>query len=163
MIVGIVAVDANNGIGINGNLPWPKLKEDMAWFKSQTENQIVLMGSKTWKSLGKTPLPNRVNGVVSRHLQSSAHYNFFTPKYGLEFFTRIFPSKTVFVIGGQQIYDSTMEYIDKWLVTEIKETYHCDKFFDLKDVQKNFPNVKIIDTIPATEKNPEFQIVEYSK
>lgn len=163
MIIGIVAVDANNGIGIDGKLPWPKLKEDLAWFKSQTENNIVVMGSTTWKSIGSKPLPNRINCVVSRHYYDNANYTFLNPKYAVEFCNKIYPRKHTFVIGGQQIYDSTMDLIDKWLITEIKETYKTDKSFDLKYVIKNFPNREIKQTFEAFDNTPAFDIIEYTK
>jgi dihydrofolate reductase len=163
MIIGIVAVDTANGIGIDGDLPWPRLKEDMAWFKSQTLNQIVLMGSNTWKSIGSKPLPNRINGVVSRRLKPSANYNFFTPEYGVEFFTKIFPNKTLFIIGGQQIYDSTLHYVDKWFVTHIKETYTTDKKFNLNYVIKNYPNQQVLNSFEKTETTPAYEILEYSR
>lgn len=163
MIIGIVAVDGNYGIGIDGNLPWPRLKEDMVWFKSQTENHIVLMGANTWKSIGSKPLPNRINGVVSRTYRADANYNFFTPQYGIEFFSKIYKSKNTFVIGGQQIYDSTMDLIDKWFVTEIKHTYTADKTFDLPYVVKNFPNRSVIKSFDVTDPLPAFDIVEYTK
>ena len=53
MIIGIVAVEKNHGIGFQGQMPWPKLEHDLAWFKEKTTDHIVLMGSKTWKSIGK--------------------------------------------------------------------------------------------------------------
>ena len=52
MINMILAVDELGGIGYKNGLPWPKIKEDLEWFKQLTEENVVVMGSTTWKSLG---------------------------------------------------------------------------------------------------------------
>ena len=64
MISAIVAVDNNWGIGYNGNL-LEHIPEDLKHFKTITEGHIIIMGRKTWDSLPKKPLPNRVNVIVS--------------------------------------------------------------------------------------------------
>jgi len=163
MIIGIVAVDAANGIGINGTLPWPKLKEDLAWFKSKTENNIVLMGSNTWRSIGSKPLPNRINCVVSKYNKEKADYMFFDPSYGVEFCMKVLYTKDLYIIGGQKIYDSTMHFIDKWYITEIEKEYKCDKTFQLDYVKNNFPNKSILKTVEETESTPKYNIIEYTK
>jgi dihydrofolate reductase len=66
MINAVVAVERDQGIGFEGSMPWPHLSKDLQWFKKLTSNQIVIMGSTTWKSLGCKPLPNRINVVLSR-------------------------------------------------------------------------------------------------
>jgi len=63
----IACVDANNGIGRNNSIPW-HIPEDLQWFKSQTEYCAVIMGRKTFESIGSMPLPRRTNIVVSRTL-----------------------------------------------------------------------------------------------
>lgn len=163
MIIGIVAIDAKNGIGINGQLPWPKLKEDLQFFKSKTQDNCIIMGSTTWKSLGSIPLPNRVNTVVSRYNKATAHYCFFTPAYGVKFLTNIFPSKDTYIIGGQKLYDSTFELVDKWYITEIDEVYECDTYFNFERIKTDFPNKTILKTVEKTELTPSYTIVEYTK
>ena len=71
MIKLILATDKNGGIGYKNKLPWPSLKKDMEKFKSLTSNNICIMGSKTWNSLPKKPLPNRINVVLSSHHASN--------------------------------------------------------------------------------------------
>ena len=62
----ILAADEIGGIGFKNGLPWPKLKEDLHWFKQLTEENVVVMGSNTWKSLGvHAPLKHRHNYVIS--------------------------------------------------------------------------------------------------
>ena len=59
----VVALSNNNVIGVDNNLPW-NLKTDLLHFKEYTTNKIIIMGRKTYESIGK-PLPNRMNYVVS--------------------------------------------------------------------------------------------------
>lgn len=61
----ISAVAPNGAIGHNGKMPWPRVAEDLAWFKEVTLNHTVIMGRKTWESLGEKPLPQRRNIVLS--------------------------------------------------------------------------------------------------
>jgi len=62
----IVAMSSNRVIGINNQLPW-KLSADMAWFKKQTMNKIILLGRKTWESLPIRPLPGREHIIISQN------------------------------------------------------------------------------------------------
>ena len=64
----VVALSNNNVIGVNNDLPW-NLKKDLAHFKNYTTNKIILMGRKTYESIGR-PLPNRINFVVSNTLKN---------------------------------------------------------------------------------------------
>ena len=64
MISLIVACSNNNVIGLNNDMPW-RLPSDLAWFKQKTEHHTVIMGRKTFESIGRA-LPNRINLVVSR-------------------------------------------------------------------------------------------------
>ena len=65
----ILAMDVNGGIGKNNTLPWPHHKEDMKQFRDKTighENNCIIMGSNTFKSIGNKPLPKRMNYVLTR-------------------------------------------------------------------------------------------------
>ena len=72
MINCLVAVERNQGIGFEGQMPWPRLKGDMSWFREKTTDQIVIMGRKTWESIGGKNLPNRINIVISREFVEHA-------------------------------------------------------------------------------------------
>ena len=62
----IFAVDANFGIGKNGTLPWPKNKDDFAWFREHTLGKTIVMGRRTWDDPAfPKPLPKRTNVVVT--------------------------------------------------------------------------------------------------
>ena len=71
----VVAMSNNNVIGVDNNLPW-NLKTDLAHFKEYTSNKIIIMGRKTYESIGR-PLPNRTNFIVSRTLNSVTVANVF--------------------------------------------------------------------------------------
>lgn len=160
MINCIVAVEKNHGIGYNGYMPWPRLNGDMAWFRSITNNSIVIMGSVTWRSL-KNPLPDRINIVLSKSSDfHSADHIFSDIDTALEFCYQEYPDKDVFIIGGDSIYRQVMSIVDKFYVTEISESFICDRFFNLDFVKSNFRTFKEIANY--TEPVP-YTITEYTR
>jgi dihydrofolate reductase len=140
MINCLVAVERNQGIGFNGQMPWPHLKGDMTWFKQMTMNQIVIMGSTTYDSIGK-PLPNRINVVISRAREIGDH-TFSDPGSALDYCEVEYPDKDIFIIGGSAVYGAYLNIIDRFYITEIDADYKCDKFFNLTYVKENFTKVK---------------------
>jgi len=146
MINAVVAVERNQGIGFEGSMPWPRLSKDLQWFKKLTSNQIVIMGSTTWKSLGCKPLPNRINVVLSRTHnysgQGAADHTFSNPDTAIVFCGNEYPDNEIFIIGGSAVYKEYTGFIDRYYVTEIDAEYQCDTFFNLDYVKKNFTKVK---------------------
>lgn len=140
MISCIAAVDRGYGIGFQGSMPWPRLKDDLKWFKNLTVDNIVIMGSTTWYSLGR-PLSDRINIVLSRFSKVGANFTCAGIDSALEICSSQFPEKEIFIIGGQALYDSTMHIVDKFYITEIDASYTCDKHFNLNFVKENFPVV----------------------
>lgn len=164
MINSIVAFEKNKGIGYNNAMPWPFLQDDLKYFKLLTTNNVVIMGSNTWKSLKYKPLPNRINIVLSKtHSYSGndrADHTFSDPESALIFCDKEYQDKEIFIIGGQQVYDITMPLIDRFFITEIDKEYTCDKFFNFDYVLKNFEKTKIIGNF----NNPvNYTIKEYTK
>ena len=95
----IAAMSLNRVIGREGKIPW-HLPEDFQWFKKMTTGQVVLMGRKTFESLGK-PLPNRTNVVLSRRGEIAG----VTVLRDLaELSANHFAPREIFVIGGAEIY-----------------------------------------------------------
>jgi dihydrofolate reductase len=139
MINCLVAVERSQGIGFNGQMPWPRLKGDMQWFRQMTTNQIVIMGSTTYDSLDK-PLPNRINVVISRKRELGNH-TFDDCGAALDFCAAEYPDKEIFIIGGSAVYEAYLDIIDRFYITEIDADYECDKFFDLTYVKENFTKV----------------------
>lgn len=120
----IAAVDVNNGIGKNNRLPWPRHKEDMQMFRDLTTGQVVIMGRKTYESIGHQ-LPNRTNLIVGRnHLTLSQAI-----RMGAD------SDKNVFIIGGGQIFEQTINIADKMILTRFHQRYDCDTFFPQIDAR----------------------------
>ena len=121
MIIGIAAVDRKGAIGKGGKLPW-HYSADMKFFRETTTGHAVVMGRKTWLTLGK-PLKNRLNIVLSR--DSSIE-----PRESLLVLSDIDSvislhdslATDMFVIGGAQIYRAFMSQIAKWIITEVPLT-----------------------------------------
>lgn len=122
-VVMICAVSQNNIIGTNGNsLPWD-INEDMVYFKSVTTNGTVVMGYTTFESLGKKPLPNRNNYVLSSKDQE--------PVDGVTFIKEpIIPDceddGIVWIIGGPKTFEAYKDLIEGASVTTIARDYDED-------------------------------------
>ncbi len=128
MISLIAAIGKNNELGKNNTLLW-HMPADMKHFKDATVLHAVIMGRKTFESIGK-PLPNRRNIVISR----DANYK----QKGIEVVNSLaaafdlFPNQNeeLFVIGGSEIYKQTMPIADKLYITHIDaEDSEADSFF----------------------------------
>jgi dihydrofolate reductase len=121
MIIGIAAVDRKGAIGKGGKLPW-HYSADMKFFRETTTGHAVVMGRKTWLTIGK-PLKNRLNIVLSRDSNIE-------PQESLIVLSDIdsviaFSEKLttdLFVIGGAQIYQAFLPHIDEWIITRVPLT-----------------------------------------
>ncbi len=112
----IVAVDKNNAIGFKNDLPWGRgLKDDLANFKRVTTGGTVIMGRKTFESIGSRPLPNRENIVVSRNPTGIKGV---LSALSLEAAYAIARNE-IFVIGGGQIYEQAIDDMDRLIVTHV--------------------------------------------
>ncbi len=125
----IVATDRQRGIGINNTLPW-RLKEDLAFFKQTTSGHAIIMGRKTFDSIGR-PLPNRRNIVVTRN--PGWTHDGVERAGSLDEAAQLAGDGEVFVIVGAQIYVDAIQIADKLIVTEIDAVYDCDAFFPAID------------------------------
>ena len=126
----IVAIAKNNAIGKDNQLLW-HISEDLQYFRQVTSGHTVIMGRKTFESIGK-PLPNRKNIVVSCTL---------TPQEGIivvssitEALQHAVKEPEVFVIGGGAIYRETFPLAQKLYITQVHENYEGDTFFPAIDV-----------------------------
>lgn len=135
MIRGILAHDQEWGIGKDGGLPWPKNSEDLKWFKECTEHSTVVMGRKTWESL-PFKLPNRDNVVVT-----SGDGPIGADIVGdLKSILKILPQiKTdIWIIGGAQLVESMLYYIDELWLNEVQGNYDCDTFLDKEKITEYY-------------------------
>ena len=121
MITIITAMDKNGLIGAGGKLPW-HLPSDLRFFRDTTLGQTVVMGSKTYASLGR-PLPNRNNIVLSR-----------TGEYTVKDVIAMSASENVFIIGGAEIYKIFIPFANRIIVTHIKAEFEGDTYFPTKTI-----------------------------
>src|ERR1051325_9272286 len=122
----VAAVAANGIIGVDGRLPW-HLPEDLKHFKRLTLGHPVIMGRRTWESLGR-PLPGRENIVVSRGAGCDARGG--AVANSLEGALALCAGEPVaFVIGGQQLFAESLPLAAGLVMTEIQRDYEGDTWF----------------------------------
>lgn len=129
MISAILASTSLGGIGNRGTLPWPKHKEDLAWFKEHTTNNVVVMGRRTWDDpMMPKPLPNRINCVVSNHTLNTIDARRISGDIKQEVLDleKNFSDKEIFIIGGRQIYEATESIVQRIYLTRMKGNYWTD-------------------------------------
>ncbi len=127
MITLVVAMGLNREIGVDNKLPW-HLPKDLKHFKEITSGHPIIMGRKTYESIGK-PLPNRTNIVISRKKDwfEEGILIVGSIKEAIKFGQKI--DEDIFIIGGGNIFEQTMDIADKLEVTEIKTNIEADTFF----------------------------------
>lgn len=124
----IAAIDKNRGIGKNNKIPW-HVPEDFAWFKQKTSGQPIIMGRKTFESLGK-PLPNRLNIIVTRDQNFKIEGAEITHSVEQAIhLAKEEKNEEVFIIGGAQIYEQALPFADRIYLTKIDGEFACDTFF----------------------------------
>ena len=121
----VVAMDAQRGIGVDNKLPW-HLPEDLAHFKRVTLGHPIIMGRKTFDSIGR-PLPKRRNIVVTRNADWS--HEGVEVAGSLEQAVALAGDEPASIIGGAQIFGEAMAIADRMIVTHIDGVYRCDTFF----------------------------------
>src|SRR5688572_14324316 len=112
----------NRVIGQGNKIPW-HLPEDFKWFKKMTTGNIVVMGRKTFESIGK-PLPNRTTIVLSRSGFSYPGVQTITDLSELQL-----EERDIFICGGAQIYEQTLPLCSDLYLTLVKRTVEGDAFF----------------------------------
>ena len=121
----IAAASLNRVIGKDGDLPW-RLSEDLKWFKKITTGHAILMGRKTWESLGRA-LPNRRNFVLSRSLQATEGMEVM---HSLDEIEHLDLEGDLFVIGGGELYAQLLPLCSELYLTEVlRDISDGDAFF----------------------------------
>lgn len=142
----IVAMSLNRAIGKDNKLPW-HLPEDLKWFKKLTTGQVIIMGRKTWESIGK-PLPNRESIVVSRNdipgVRTVRNLKEIDPNAD---------GRDYFVIGGAQLFQEALPLCSDLFVTLVKREVEGDVF--LGPFEESFEPKETV------EDRPEFSIIHY--
>ena len=156
-IVLIAAVDINLAIGKEGKIPWD-IKEDLKFFRQNTENTAIVMGRATYDSIGR-PLPKRKNIVMTRSIQDrDGVVEVSSSQEAINEATSY--SEKVNIIGGEYIYKEFLPLATKLLITEIElEVDSADAFFPKWD-----SNIwKEISRQKSSENGINFSFVEYVK
>ncbi|MDD4584705.1 MAG: dihydrofolate reductase [Bacilli bacterium] len=154
MIKIIVALGKNRLIGKNNSLPW-NIKSDLSHFKKTTLNHTVIMGEKTYESLGR-PLPNRENIVLTLIQDYDPHsdkvkvchdFNAIVSKYEKS-------EEVLFVIGGAQVYKLFLPYTSELVVSYIKGDYDGNIYF---------PEFEDFFKVYNIEKHDDFDVYYYRR
>ena len=126
MVSIIVAIAQNGTIGDKNALLW-HIKEDMRFFRTTTSGHAVVMGRKTFESLGSRPLPKRTNIVITR--QDIAFEGALTAHSLEEAIRMADGDEEVFIIGGAQIYREALRVADRMYITRVLHDYEGDTSF----------------------------------
>lgn len=149
----IVARSRNHVIGRDNQMPW-KISADLQFFKRVTMGFPVIMGRKTWESIGR-PLPGRRNIVISRNTDLQLTGAELASSLD-EALNRLQEFPRVFVIGGEQLFSQAFAKADKLYITEIEiDVADGDTFFEVPD-----PSTwQEIERTPGSENNITFHFV----
>lgn len=129
--VAVIVARARNGvIGRENTLPW-RLRDDLQLFKQRTLGAPIIMGRKTWESLGR-PLPGRLNVVVTRQADYQAAGTCVVTSLP-EAILACGDAKKVFIIGGAQIYAQALDQADVLWITEVDADVEGDTHFPVFD------------------------------
>ena len=124
----IAAIGKNRELGRDNKLLW-SLKGDMKFFKDKTTNHTIIMGSKTFESLGRL-LPNRKHVVISSNNNFPKEVDVYNNIESLLSHYKD-TSEELFIIGGAKIYNEFINYVDKMYLTLVDEEFTADAFFPL--------------------------------
>lgn len=144
----IAAITDNFVIGAGGNMPW-YLPADLAHFKKITSGNTIVMGRRTWESIGRA-LPNRVNIVLTRQNDFVAEGA--TVIHSLEELCTIETAGVIFIIGGGELYTHSIDIVDKLHITRIHTTLEGDTFFP--QIEASIWSCKESVRYPIDDKNP---------
>ena len=157
MIKAILACDNSGGVSKNRTIPWPKNTKDLRWFKKNTTNNVVVMGSKTWTDpLMPWPLPNRINVLATTKEQEHPGADkYVCGDLGIELkkLKEEHPNKTIWVIGGPNVIEQTIDSIEEFYLSRIPGEYSCDGFLSLSLIESLFEK-----TWSEKHESVEFQI-----
>ena len=161
-IILIAATAKNRVIGRDNQLIW-NLPSDLRRFKNLTTGHFLLMGRKTYESIGR-PLPNRTHLIISRNPDFQApegHYSFQKIEDAIIFCNKTGVEK-LFIIGGGQIYQETISLCDQLEITEVNAEPEGDTYFP--EIDSKIWKEADREDFPADDKNEyPFSFVTYEK
>ena len=150
MVSIIVAIAQNGTIGDKNSLLW-HIKEDMRFFRTTTSGHAVVMGRKSFESLGSRPLPKRTNIVITR---ADRAFEGALTAHSLEEAIRLAEGdEEIFIIGGAQIYREALRVADRMYITRVMHDYEGDT---------SFPDIDLSEwELVAEEKHDRGEEYEY--
>ena len=149
MVSIIVAIAQNGTIGDKNSLLW-HIKEDMRFFRTTTSGHPVIMGRKTFESLGSKPLPKRTNIVITR---ADREFEGALTAHSLEEAIRMAGAdEEIFIMGGAQIYREALSVADRMYITRVERDYEGDTSFPEID----FSQWKLVDVV-RHERGEEYE------
>lgn len=154
----IVAHSRNGAIGKDNKLLW-KLKDDMKFFKTVTTDCTVIMGRKTYESIGR-PLPNRTNIVITRQKGYKAD-NCIVVSSLEEAIRKVYRNQKVFIIGGGEIYKQGLKIATRVYATQVDCDLNGDTYFEALDEKWQWKETKSFDKNEDNEYS--FDIVTYDR
>jgi dihydrofolate reductase len=137
-MIAIAAMGLNRALGHEGRIPW-HLPKDLKFFRHMTLGNVVVMGRKTYESLGR-PLPGRENIVLSRAGFAAEGVRVVADADAI---AEPGDGRTVFVIGGAEIYRALLPRCSELLLTIVKQSPEADAFFP--EFEPDFRLVEILD------------------
>ena len=163
----IAAVDEEFGFGKDGKIPWD-FPEDFRWFQSQTKGNICVMGRTTYDEINEklgdagkdSVLPERKCFVVSSTLNQADVLNATVIRDIYEVDKHLDDddiTKTVFYIGGLQIFSQALSRANRVLITAINNDYSCDRFFPTDSLNKLFK----VNRVFKSEHTNDLRFVEF--
>ena len=161
----LVAVSNDLVIGVDNDLPW-NLKDDLAHFKKYTLNKIIIMGRKTFESIGR-PLPNRINYVISRTVkQIDGAYVFDNLEDAMVAAEKhnndMGIVNEIVIIGGGYLFKETLPVMNKLVITKVD----CDVLGDIYYPKVEMENWKLVNSASFSKNSDndyDFKIEEYEK
>jgi dihydrofolate reductase len=123
----IAAMSMNRVIGAGDRIPW-HLPEDFKWFKQMTTGHVIVMGRRTFESIGK-PLPNRTTIVLTRSADVIPGVRTISNLNQIEPSAAPFVGREIFICGGAQVYRQALPLCSDLYLTLVKRTIDGDTFF----------------------------------
>ena len=160
----VVALSNNRVIGVDNDLPW-RLKKDLAHFKAYTTNKIIIMGRKTFESIGR-PLPNRINFVVSTTITEIQGAQVFkSTKEALSEANKLcieLNYKEIVIIGGGYLFRDTLSVVNKLVLTEVDCEIDGDVYYPDIDLD-SWQNTETSEHEKDPENEFDFKVLVYEK
>ena len=160
----VVALSNNNVIGVNNSLPW-NLKTDLAHFKNYTSNKIIVMGRKTYESIGR-PLPNRINLIVSNTIKEINGAELFkSTEDAINKAKELCINKNldeIIIIGGGYLFRDTLSITNKLVLTKVDCNIEGDVFYPDVDINE-WEKLSSEHFTKDSDNDYDFTVITYEK